>query len=274
MIGKCQHCRKLIAFPNEAAGQAVECMNCGGETVLEHESEQPLNLFVWKDEQQQGPFDQETIQRLILEGQITQETLLCPEDGGLNWTPAKELFFQDITPEHSDALSPPVHPPQARPESLVRIRLTSGNCLIIKAVWLYDASVLAAINAKRAEAMAKLRGVSTGIGAIGSIGWVLAASTVIGAVEGALSSVASASGSDLLAQVIRMEQALRTRGVICPVEKIENIESPNPGLWRLYSQKIRVTFIHSGDDFLTIQTPDGLVQSIRWSAVESYNYGE
>jgi GYF domain 2 len=274
MINKCQHCGKPIAFPSEAAGQTVECMNCGEETLLNPELIQSLNFFVWENEQQQGPFDQETIQRMISVGQITHDTLLCPEDGGLDWTPAKELFFQYSTPDNLVALNTTKNPPQARPESFVKIILTSGAELKIKAVWLYDANALAEINAKRTEAMEKLRGVSTGLGSIGSIGWVLASSVVIGAVEGALSAGAASSGSNLLAQVIKMEQALRTRGVICPVGKIENIETPHPGLWRVYSRKIQSTLIHSGDDFLTVQIDNGSACSIRWSTVESYIYGE
>jgi hypothetical protein len=36
---------------------------------------------------------------MIPRGQITRETLLCPESEDLDWTPAKELFFQDSLPE-------------------------------------------------------------------------------------------------------------------------------------------------------------------------------
>src|ERR1035441_1274208 len=98
MIAKCQ-CEKCGgAIEYDAAeiaegGQAVECPHCGKQTVLNTPSFQSPKFFVWQQDQQQGPFDQETIQQMISEGQITGETLLCPEDGGLDWTPAKELFF-------------------------------------------------------------------------------------------------------------------------------------------------------------------------------------
>jgi hypothetical protein len=32
----------------------------------------------------------------------------------------------------------------------------------------------------------------------------------------------------------------------------------------------KLALIHDGDDFVTVQTEDGAVRSIRWSAVESY----
>jgi hypothetical protein len=133
-----------------------------------------------------------------------------------------------------------------------------------------------------------LQGVSTGLGSIGSIGWVLASSVVIGAVEGVLSAGAAASGTNLLAEVIRMEQKLRTEGVFFHVGKIENLETPI--LWRVpYKRTARVeagknfwgekqfesreipsAFIHSGDEFIWVQTDDGSVCSIRWSTVERY----
>jgi hypothetical protein len=172
------------------------------------------------------------------------------------------------------------------------IRLDSGAEMGIKAVRLYDEISLARINAKRSDAVNKLHGVSTGLGSIGSVGWVLATSVVIGAVEGVLSSSMEASGVNQLAQVIKMEQNLRTKGVFFQVGKIENIETPIPGLWRFsYTRKAHVevgvtllgyrkyelrdvqyAFIHSGDDFVTVGTKDGSVCSIRWSAVERYAY--
>jgi hypothetical protein len=98
MIAKChcQNCGGAIEY--EAAeiaegGQTVECPHCGKQTVLNILSVQSPKFFAWQQEQQQGPFDQETIQQMIAERKITSETLVRPEDGGLDWTPAKELFF-------------------------------------------------------------------------------------------------------------------------------------------------------------------------------------
>ena len=59
-----------------------------------------MKFFVWLNEKQQGPFDDETIQKMVLEGQITHETLLCLEGGDLDWTPAKELFPPDLVSAH------------------------------------------------------------------------------------------------------------------------------------------------------------------------------
>ena len=236
---------------------------------------------------------------MILEGQINPDTLLSPEDGSLGWMPAKELFLQDSTPENMAAITTAVVEKESSVSQAeeyddgcrLEIRLGSGTELRIKAVQLYDEINLAEIRSLRAKAVKSLQGVSTGVGSFGSIEWVLATSVVIGAVEGVLSAGTASSGRSMLLEVIELEQKLRTRGVVCPAGRIENIETPIPGLWRVcYKRQAKVeagkTFltgeqkfelrevqsalIHPGDDFLTVQTEDGSVRSIRWSAVESY----
>jgi len=72
-------------------------------------------FFVWQNEQQQGPFEQEIIQQMISERKITSETLVCPDDGGLDWTPAKKLFFPGSGGSWGDweqATAPASSPPQ------------------------------------------------------------------------------------------------------------------------------------------------------------------
>ena len=194
----CQHCGGHIAFATEQAGQNVVCPHCGKETLMDIPSPPSLKFFVWQNEQQQGPFDQEKIQQMISSGQITGDTLVCPEDGELDWTPAKELLFQDVPPVLD---SPPLveirtspfnyfsyRLDKSRENSLAEIRLTSGAELKIKAVRLFDLHKLAAIESKKIQAAQANEGVSTGLGSFGSLGWVLASSVVIGAVEGVLSS--------------------------------------------------------------------------------------
>lgn len=215
----------------------------------------------------------------------------------MNWVPAKELF----SPSDDATVSPTALAPTQEKFSIsptyheddgtrLEIHLVSGLELKIKAIRLYDEIVLAEINLKRAQALKSFQGVSTGLGSIGSIGWVLATSVVIGAVEGALSVAAASSGANLLTEVIRMEQKLRMEGIFLPVGKIENIETPIPGLWRVpYKREAQVeagvnfwhqkqfekrevssAFIHSGDEFISVQTEDDSIYSIRWSIVERY----
>ena len=188
----CQHCGGHIAFPSEAAGQTVICPHCGKETAMDNPPQPSSKFFVWQNEQSQGPFDQATIQQMISDGQIFEDTMLCPEDGGLDWTPAKELFFQDSPPESLVAITPANDTPQAASESLVEIkinqyhsffhhpaknedsvsveiRLQSGAELKVKAIRLFDESTLLAIARNRAQAAQGHQGVSTGLGSIGSL---------------------------------------------------------------------------------------------------------
>ena len=166
--------------------------------------------------------------------------------------------------------------------AFVKIRLMSGKELKIKAVQLYDRLTLSVVSQKKSEARKKHQGVSTGLGSIGSLEWVLASSLVIGAVEGVLSSGAAAQGTKLLTEAIQLEMDLRNEGAFLPVGTIKNIEHPLPGIWLVLGEakslengetrRFPAAFIHNGDEFITVQTDDDSICYIRWSAVESYAY--
>ena len=77
-----------------------------------------------------------------------------------------------------------------------------------------------------------------------------------------------------------MEIDLRNEGAFLPVGVVSNIEHPLPGIWVALGEKkilgkektFPASFVHNGEDFVTVQTDDGSIRSIRWSAVESYAY--
>lgn len=261
-----------------------------------------MKFFTWLNDQEQGPFDEEVIQKMVKDGQIPSETPLRLEGSDSDWIAAKDLFPQQTLPEgfatknspsvlaHGSLVEIRVHdhlsfvyqPPKANDNSLVGIRLSSGVELKVKAVRLYDRNALSEIESKKAEAAQNNEGVSTGLGAWGSIGWVLATTAVIGAVEGALSAHTATKGMDLLSDAIRMELDLRNAGVFLPVAAIDNIEHPYPETWLVWgestyffggkSKKYSSPFVHNGDEFIVVQTEDGSVRSIRWSSVEHYAY--
>jgi len=259
-----------------------------------------MKFFAWFNDQQQGPFEEEAIKAMLSKKQITRDTLVCLEGGDLDWTPVKELFLQDSLPESFVPSSSIDEMLAERPDdgSRVAIRLNSGAELTIKAVRLYDEIALAKVNAKRAEAMKMFKGVSTGIGSWGSIEWVLAASAVVGAVESVLSAGASSVGASLLEEAIQAERQLRKEGVLFPVSKIEYIENPTPGFWRVPTAKnmqikvpvyqiieikqktetqtktVMSAFVHNGDEFISVMTDDNSTCSIRWSAVERHFYSK
>ena len=236
-----------------------------------------IKFFVWLNEQQEGPFDEKSIQQMLSEKRITKDTLICPEGGGLDWIPVKDLFLQDLLPE-SFIVPTSVDNllEQSDDGSRLDIQLNSGEELKIKAIRLYDELALAKLNSKRAEAMKMLKGVSTGIAPWGSIGWVLAASAVIGTVESVLSAGTTTTGAKLLQEVIQIERNLHQRGVFFPVAKIQYIGTPTPDFWKAYRKKNHATsaFIHNGDEFITVMTEDGLDCSIRWTAIGRYYYSK
>jgi hypothetical protein len=251
-----------------------------------------MKFFVWLNDKQEGPFDEEAIRQMLSQGQIAQDTLACPE-GSEDWVSVKDLFFKDSLPESFADISSidETVSTSTNDGSYVQIRLNSGTELKIKAICLYDENLLAALNSKKAQAAKMLQGVSTGLGAIGSIEWVLGASIVIGAAEAVLSAGASSTGIKLLEEAIQADRKLRNEGVFLIVSKIHSIEHPVPRLWRLRGKKMAqveivtslasskmetravfTTYIHNGDEFLSVVTDDDSVQSIRWSAVEHYFY--
>jgi hypothetical protein len=298
----CQFCSGAIEFDDVDSIQlmtAVICPHCGKEILLNTSPMQSPRFFVWQQEKQQGPFDQETVQQMIVNGEIANETLLCPEDGGLDWTPAKELFLADSPPANlatienvSDDLLVEIRvnpfqflcyrPDRLSENALVEIRLTSGTDIRIKAMRFYDLKAMTAIDAKKTDARQKSHGVSTGLGSFGSLGWVLASSVVIGAVEGVLSSGAASQSMNLLVEANKMETALRDEGVFLPVGIIKNIEHPFREKWfaqvemkNLAKEKTKQNssvYALNEDEFLTVKTAEDWVCSIRWSAVESYTY--
>jgi len=177
----------------------------------------------------------------------------------------------------------------AKPEMFaLDVRLNSGAELRITAVRLYEERAVITVNSKKAEAMKLLQGVSTGIGAIGSIEWVLAASVVIGAAEAALSAGASSVGVRVLEEAIQLERRLYSSGSFVPVGNIQQIEVPLPGLWRspnvsamtpsvqtfledrMAYREASSELIHSGSDFISVMTDDGSACLIRWSSVERF----
>jgi hypothetical protein len=246
-----------------------------------------MNFFVWLGERAEGPYDEMGVQKMLHDGGIDQDTLVRPEEGDLNWTPVRELFPQDLSPK-SDVQRAREETEQTDDGARLHIRLSSGAELSVKAVCLYDEFDLGKISARRSEGLKKLGGVSTGLGAIGSVEWVLAASVVIGAAEALLSAGASSEGTRLLQEAMSDERRLRKEGVFCAVGKIQDIETPVPGLWRvpttervsvrvpgflgpkMEDRNLNSALIHNGDEFISVLTEDGAVFSIRWDAVESY----
>ncbi len=153
--------------------------------------------------------------------------------------------------------------------SVVEIGLTSGAMLRIKQVRLYDAAKLNCLAAQKAQAAELLNGVASPYAAWGSPGWVVFASTVTGIIEKKLSREAAQNGIALIQKLAERERKLRDDVKFFPVGQIQEIENPVPSLWRV---PFLSGFVHSGDEYVTVIDPEGVIKSIRWSCVESYAY--
>ncbi len=236
-----------------------------------------MKFFIWVNDQQQGPHEEGKIRQLVLEGQIARDTLACPEGNNSDWSSVGELLFNDSKLKSLGMLSNSLaNLPLAKEVDRgfrLDISLNSGRTLKVKAIRLFDETEIAKLNNKKAEVAKLLQGVSTGLGAIGSIGWVLAASAVISATEAALSAGATSVGIKLLKEVVALEEKIRAEGAFSYVGNIAQIDNPIPSLWCVApneSKSISNALIHNGDDFLCVITDDDLIQFIRWSAVECY----
>ena len=155
----------------------------------------------------------------------------------------------------------------------VEMRLSSGVLLEVGAIMLYNERVVAAWNASRSKAIQLIGGVSTGLGSIGSLDWVIETSVAIAVIDGLLSAGARSEGQVELEKAVKLERTLRNHGRFCAVGMIHNATMPVPAMWRVPQagdDGNRAAYIDIGDDFKTVKLRDESFCSVRWSAVEHY----
>lgn len=199
------------------------------------------------------------------------ETIECPHcDGEIPLNPQSSA-------ETPPRIAPPSEPPPA-PEpvwfgsqaSAVEIVLTSGTALKIKEVRLYDAKELIDLAAQKKQAADLLNEVSSPCGTIGDPLWVVATVKSIGAIDERKSRESVQTGLALLQKLAEQERKLHEDAKFFPVGRVQDMEKPVPGLWQAPSAESK--FVHNGDEFVTVKDAGGVVKSIRWSCVESYDY--
>lgn len=189
-----------------------------------------------------------------------------------------ELSGAEARVEVPPKLAPPSVPPVQPiwfgcPNSQIKLTLTSGASLCITKIKLFDAAALQRLATMRATAATQMGGVSTGLGAIGSLSWVLMASAAIGAVESAMSNAAAKQGAETFRNALTLERKIRQSASFFPVGMIDQIEHPFPGYWEVPAQPMAPPgFIHSGKDFVIVKNSEGTSTALHWSAVESYQY--
>ena len=113
-------------------------------------------------------------------------------------------------------------------------------------------------------------------------------SAVVGAIEHAVSKGLSEEGIQLLAEATKSENSVRANGKYLPIAKIQNVEHPVPGMWRVpfervatvlkqgfistKEEKLKVpcAYIHNGDEFVWIKNEAGKESAVKWDHVEKY----
>ena len=187
------------------------------------------------------------------------------------------------------------------------ILLASGQTISMRSVLLYDERLVNQVAELRTQAIQKMGGVSTGVGFIGSPGWVLGASAMMGLLEGAMTRSSQKQGAEMLAEAHAKSQSLVNSGQYCSVSLINNSHLPYPALWshrRDVPKKVDIRsiawtartsflkqngltkddvkdnhvvipetrrFVHNGDEFIDIDTDVGPL-SVRWSRVAAYSF--
>jgi len=149
------------------------------------------------------------------------------------------------------------------------ITLVSGERLVVEEVLLYDVNKVAEINSLKARAGNELQGFTTGLGFWGSPGWVIGGAFALGAVEGMISNAKQKTGLRLLKLAAEKFNQLPNNSVFVSVNRICSLQTPNPQSWSAITSIGSARFIHNGEDFVTVRTPDGEI-TFRWSQVASY----
>lgn len=133
---------------------------------------------------------------------------------------------------------------------------------------MFHAKAVAKWRGMIATAQEKLGGVQSGIGFLGSPGWVVTGSLVLGAIEGALSSASAKVGLKLLGEASEFLAEVHSRGVFVPVSELRGLDTPNPEAWTAFVEGIN--FMSLGEEFIRVRTADGAEIMVRWSGVSSY----
>lgn len=147
---------------------------------------------------------------------------------------------------------------------------TTTRVLPVIEIKMYHARAVAKWRGMMAAAQEKMGGVSSGIGFIGSPGWVVTGSLVLGALESAISNSNAKIGIKLLGEANVLLEEMHGRSVFIPVSSVVNIDRPQPEIWQ--ARQGTIDFMMLGHDFFRVKLSDNRELNVRWSAVTSAAY--
>jgi hypothetical protein len=154
----------------------------------------------------------------------------------------------------------------------VSLTLSSGQTIEFGEIKLYDSNKLRQLSQLYAAVDKNYRGFSTGIGFIGDFEDVAAASVVKGVVEGAVSVAMASTAAKQVEEAEKLYRQIRSNGVLVPVTIVENIDLPQPELWRVphFKSPAKLELASMPGRFVTIHK-DGRDKAIFWDKLEDYS---
>lgn len=185
--------------------------------------------------------------------------------------------------------------------------LVGGKLITVDSVVLFEERYVREIARLKADASKQMGGVSTGLGSMGSLGWVAGATIAIGALEGILSKASRAAAVQSLQRAAELLSEMQKSALLCEMSGVLNVSAPDPLLWRFpvrrpapfdlsalnYYERSKLLTEHGkkksdivnntvtvsqdmhlvsdGGEFLKFKTSIGLI-NVRWSSVEAYQF--
>jgi hypothetical protein len=163
--------------------------------------------------------------------------------------------------------------------SCLQIGLSSGREMLVNKVRLFPKEKLAKAMSLRAQGIQRLGGVSTGLGFLGSPGWVIGGTLVVGAIESWLSDKSQKEGVEMLAQAEALALEARNSGAMIDVGNVMNIGRPVLRDWLAnvveeekdkwgFVSRTEGTYVLDDEPFIEVMTEDG-GEFVRWSDVST-----
>ena len=155
----------------------------------------------------------------------------------------------------------------------LRIRMVSGQEMTVQQIKLYDADMVYRLDALRRTASKNLAGYSSGLGFSGSLEWVAAASLVTGILEQSRANQMAQDGYEQLREAAGLSRKIREIAPYVHVYTIDNIQYPEPGLWRatILQPSYKRELIQFAGDYVFVKTEDNEI-ALFWDKVERYEF--
>lgn len=150
-----------------------------------------------------------------------------------------------------------------------RMVLSSGSEMLFDAVYMFRSDALMQLEQLQASAFQMLTPRSSGIGFVGDLGAVVAASLAVGVVEKVFNNASQSKGETLMQEYYLRRLELRFKGEFRPLYTVRQIQLADPSLWVSIDEDGATTYRLSDDPFIVVRVGGNPV-SVRWQMVEQF----